>query len=233
MTDDEWEQCDDPAAMLRHLRGRSRLWRLRLLALLGLPQKRRLERKPRLFAAACCRRVWPLLTEDRSRKAVETAERFADGQVGTQELALARSLAAESPWGAAARAAARAAWASPWEAARAAAAEAVRAVEWEAGPGAAAAGTAERAAQCALLRDLVGVPGRRVVADPAWLWWDGGAAFKLARAVYDERRFDRLPELADALAAAGCTDAEILAHCRAGGDHARGCWALDALLGKA
>ena len=43
---------------------------------------------------------------------------------------------------------------------------------------------------------------------------------------------DRLPILADALEEAGCTNAEFLNHCRGGGIHARGCWALDLLLGR-
>jgi hypothetical protein len=55
---------------------------------------------------------------------------------------------------------------------------------------------------------------------------------KLAAAIYAERAFDRLPVLADALEDAGCTDAEILGHCRAGGEHVRGCWVVDLVLGK-
>ena len=38
--------------------------------------------------------------------------------------------------------------------------------------------------------------------------------------------------LADALDDAGCSDAGVLAHCRGPGEHARGCWLLDGLLGK-
>jgi hypothetical protein len=38
--------------------------------------------------------------------------------------------------------------------------------------------------------------------------------------------------LADALLDAGCADEELLAYCRGGGEHVRGCWAVDALLGK-
>jgi hypothetical protein len=53
----------------------------------------------------------------------------------------------------------------------------------------------------------------------------------LARAVYDERAFDRLPILADALEEAGCDSAELLAHCRNSGPHVRGCWAVDAVRG--
>jgi hypothetical protein len=55
---------------------------------------------------------------------------------------------------------------------------------------------------------------------------------KLSRAIYDDRAFDRLPVLADALEDAGCTDRTILAHCRSGGEHVRGCWVVDLLLGK-
>jgi hypothetical protein len=42
----------------------------------------------------------------------------------------------------------------------------------------------------------------------------------------------RLAVLADALEDAGCTDAEILSHCRSPGPHVRGCWVVDEILGK-
>jgi hypothetical protein len=48
--------------------------------------------------------------------------------------------------------------------------------------------------------------------------------------INEEGRFEALPILADALEEAGCRDADLLAHCRAPGPHARGCWLLDALL---
>jgi len=55
---------------------------------------------------------------------------------------------------------------------------------------------------------------------------------RTAQAIYEERSFDRLPQLADVLEAAGCADAEIIGHCRDKGPHVRGCWLLDLLLGK-
>jgi hypothetical protein len=54
----------------------------------------------------------------------------------------------------------------------------------------------------------------------------------LAQAIDDERAFDRLPILADALEDAGCTDADLLNHCRGPGLHVMGCWVVDMLLGK-
>jgi hypothetical protein len=41
-----------------------------------------------------------------------------------------------------------------------------------------------------------------------------------------------MPILADALEEAGCENAEVLAHCREPGPHARGCWVPDGVLGK-
>jgi len=75
-------------------------------------------------------------------------------------------------------------------------------------------------------------PFRPVVLDPAWLAWNGGAVRKMAQAIYEKRRFADLPILADALEEAGCTDAAILAHCRGGGEHVRGCWVVDLLTGR-
>jgi hypothetical protein len=86
---------------------------------------------------------------------------------------------------------------------------------------------------CALLRDIFGLlPYRPVALDRTWLTWRDGTISKLAQAIYDERAFDRLPILADALVDAGCTDEAILGHCRGPGPHIRGCWVVDLLLGK-
>ena len=86
--------------------------------------------------------------------------------------------------------------------------------------------------ECALLRDIVGNPFRPVTLDPAWLRWNDGCVPKIAQSIYEERRFGELPILADALEDAGCDNADILAHCRGPEPHVRGCWAVDAILGK-
>jgi hypothetical protein len=84
-----------------------------------------------------------------------------------------------------------------------------------------------------LLREVTGNPFRTVAIDSAWLAWNHGTVPAVARRVYEDRAFHDLPILADALEDAGCTDADLLAHCRTGGGHVRGCWALDLLLGRA
>src|SRR5207302_11255992 len=92
----------------------------------------------------------------------------------------------------------------------------------------------EQTAQADLLRCIVGPLLFRAppAVHPAWLGWNGGTVLHLAQAIYDERSFDRLPVLADALEEAGSDNEELLSHCRGLGPHARGCWVLDVLLGK-
>jgi hypothetical protein len=80
-----------------------------------------------------------------------------------------------------------------------------------------------------LLRDIFGNPFHPVIFDPRWRTAD---VVGLARGIYEERAFDRLPLLADALLDAGCDDEHLLAHVRGPGPHARGCWAVDLVLGK-
>jgi hypothetical protein len=65
--------------------------------------------------------------------------------------------------------------------------------------------------------------------EPAWLT---STVIALAKGIEDERAFDRLPILADALQDAGCDNADILDHCRGPGPHVRGCWVVDLVLGK-
>jgi hypothetical protein len=84
-----------------------------------------------------------------------------------------------------------------------------------------------------ILRDILGpFLFHPLTVSPAVLTWNGGTIPKLAQAIYDERAFDRMPMLADALEEAGCTDADILAHCRSGHEHVRGCWVVDLILGR-
>jgi hypothetical protein len=91
----------------------------------------------------------------------------------------------------------------------------------------------ERAFQCYCLRDLFGpLPFRPVAFNPVWLTWHSGLLVSMARQMYDSRNFSDMPILADALEEAGCTDQDILAHCRSGGEHVRGCFVLDLLLGE-
>jgi hypothetical protein len=87
-------------------------------------------------------------------------------------------------------------------------------------------------AQCRLIRDLFGNPFRPPRVEGAWLRCRDGTAWRLASAIYEGRRFDELPVLADALEDGGCDDRALLTHCRGPGEHVRGCWALDAVLGK-
>jgi hypothetical protein len=73
---------------------------------------------------------------------------------------------------------------------------------------------------------------RRVVTSANWLTYNHATVPAIARRIYEERAFHDLPFLADALEDAGCTDADILSHCRQGGEHVRGCWVVDLVLGK-
>jgi hypothetical protein len=236
MTEAEWLACAEPTPMLEFLGGRAS------------------SRKLRLFAVACCRRIWPLITEAHCREAVEVAERFADGLV-TAEVQEAAHMAAErvrrevedtkAPlFSGVAYATAHAASytihdkGTVWLACRAAVNAACAAAHALSSQGAsegevAAAVGAESAAQTALVRDIFGNPFRPApFPDPSWQAWKDGAVVKMAQAVYDDRAFDRLPVLADALEEAGCAQADLLAHCRQPGLHVRGCWVVDLLLGK-
>jgi hypothetical protein len=80
------------------------------------------------------------------------------------------------------------------------------------------------------VRDIFGNPFRPVAVDPGWLT---STVVALARGIYDDRAFERMPILADALEDSGCDHADVLAHCRgAEATHVRGCWVVDLLLGK-
>jgi hypothetical protein len=92
----------------------------------------------------------------------------------------------------------------------------------------------------ALVREVFDNPFRGNALASSLSGWNGGALVKLPNASYDLRRLpegtldrSRLAVLADALEEAGCADAGILRHCRRPGEHLRGYWALDLVLGKA
>jgi hypothetical protein len=87
----------------------------------------------------------------------------------------------------------------------------------------------ERSGQCELLRDIFGNPIHTVTVAPSWLT---PAVVNLAQSINDDRAFDRMPALADALHESGCNNDEILGHCRGRGLHMRGCWALDLVMGR-
>jgi hypothetical protein len=235
MTESEWHNAADPLAMLEFLRANGILS----------------ERKARLFAVACWRRIWPLLTDERSRRTVETAERFADGLASAEEL--------KAAWGEARSAIREPRWegltggtAELWAAACVVEQEgtvALRAARAAAGARASpqdrdkwqAAWDQEQKAQAGLLRDLYGPSPFRPLLIPASVKaWNSGLVVRLARAAYDHRQLpagtlerERLAVLADALEEAGCTDPDVLGHLREpGAVHVRSCFTLDLLLAR-
>jgi hypothetical protein len=226
MNELEWMHSVDPDAMLRFLQGQVD------------------DRRLRLFACACCRRIWNLLDRPPSRWAVEVAERYADGLATAKERAAARTAAFPS----AGEGDVRASWAAYWAAsfniaesvwnASTAASEAVarhatrfisgglpQVTAWEAGR------DQERQAQASLLRDIFGNLVNPIEPQAHWGKANGGAACKLAEVIYRERKFGEMTILADALEDAGCEDEALLSHCRAPYPHVAGCWALDLFRG--
>jgi hypothetical protein len=234
VTERDWlapSRPDAPYRMLTHMREQ------------GIARRKGGRRKLRLLACACCRLVWPLLGEEH-RRTVEVAERVADGRADREEQAAASATARQAAlaradyngW-AAAQAAAATARPNAAEAARLALLRTFDA--WARHPRSPGAvdkrlwAECERC-QCGLFRDLFRNPFRppAVLMRPAVLAHHGGAARRLAEAIYEGRRFEDLPVLADVLEEAGCCDAALLGHLRGPGPHVLGCWALDGVLGK-
>jgi hypothetical protein len=225
MTAEAWDKCQDLGPMLRCLSGKAS------------------NRKLRLFASSCVRRVWHLLGDERTRRAVEVAERYADGLATDDELRLSceggdypslrARLQAEAEGDAPNSY-------SPIDLAYLAdfhyLPRVCDALDIAAKDAARFGGTthaAEQAAQCALLRCIFGNPFRPPIVFPsAMLAHNDGALMKLATVIYDGRRWDELPLLADALEECGCTDQAVLDHLRGPGPHARGCFVVDALTGR-
>jgi hypothetical protein len=89
-----------------------------------------------------------------------------------------------------------------------------------------AAYEAERKEQAGLLRDLLGDPFSPVCIDASWLTWDAGTGVRVARSIYEERRWEDMPILGDVLEEAGCSDEGILSHCRGKGPTSGAVWLL-------
>jgi hypothetical protein len=193
-------------------------------------ERRLSARQLRLAASACCRRAWRLLVSERSRRAVALAERRADGLVEDARLAAAHREAVD----AAEQQADPAQQAAAWLAAHAADPNLLR---WPEGLALALKRLAwTPAGQDTFYYDLfrpvvddVQGPVRRAWFRPDWAT---PTVVALTRRVLDERDEVAMLVLADALEDAGCVDEGLLAHCRSGEKHVRGCWALDVITGK-
>jgi hypothetical protein len=262
MTEAEWLASNDVTAMYVFLRDTTTLFRTRWHGFRAVPRFAFGERKSRLFAVACCRRVLHLMPTDEARDCVLAAELFADGRITADQLSGAVDVSmrsCEQDWRRrrsarvpadrraherevldalgrvhrqeSARSGVIRASAEAW--AHAALIETTAIVHGESFAGQyRALVEAEFARQAGLLRDVVGNPFRPSAIDPAWLAWNDRCVERLARLVYEEHAFDRLPILHDALLDAGCDDERVLAHCRPAEGHVRGCWVLDLLLGQ-
>ena len=214
MTEAEWVACNDPEKMLVQVKGLAS------------------DRKLRLFSVACHRRVAHLCHDVRSRSCADVEELYADGRATANELRLAYGRIFEHPnvlvnmvvsdTNAYARSTAAAArWLAHPE---------VRAAQQTGNYPIVAENSEERIAQAGLLRCIFGRFVNSILG--AVTIWRTANATNLAQTIYDDRAFDRLPILADALEEAGCTTADVLDHCRQPGEHVRCCWVVYLVLGR-
>jgi len=224
MTESDWLVCASPAPMLDCLKETGQADDFRL----------------RLFGAACCRRVWQYMRDERSRDGVRLAECVTLEQpvIGFVSKGCFEAYTGErngSPAEFYAAEAAALLFINISDAATCAAQSAAML-------GGSILNSAlgrERLAQAALVRCIFGTLFRPLQPlDPSLLTWNGGVVLKLAQAAYDERLMPsgeldpgRLAVLADALEDAASSDEQLLRHLRSEGPHARGCVAVDAILG--
>src|SRR5262245_8042524 len=228
MTEAEWLACTDPTPMLDFLKASGKLT----------------DRKARLLVVAVCRRMWHLLTDERTRRAVEVAERFADGLANRKELEAAWHLALvashdgdqegqasfQKEGSIYCALVAAGGWSLPTDSAcRPFVLDQVAKM-------ASCFEQTERALQCAVSDIFGSLPFRPVALDNSWLT---PTVLRLAWAAYEGRCLPactldpaRLAVLSDALEDAGCTDEQVVAHLREPSPHVRGCWVIDLLLGK-
>jgi hypothetical protein len=209
MTEAQWLKGNKPAAMLMFLQEE----------MAGRADARR---KVRLWAAACCRLIWHLFENPKSRKLIETSERYADGEVTFRELKTLwdahREKVGRASWGAflAEGVSHRDIWQGTLEG-------------WASLSSPPAKPAVQDVVMADLFREIFGNPFRPVVFAPEW---HTDTVVALARTMYESRDFSAMPILADALQDAGCDNEDILNHCRSPGPHARGCWVVDLVLGK-
>jgi hypothetical protein len=223
MTEEAWlDDNSHPQRMVFHLSN------------CGFARSKVGRRKLRLFACACCRVIWDVIPHEDLRKAVLVAERFSDGHASKEELSTARAKVedmqgvhgsfGDGP---------AAVWVAITMCVEAANPRPFAAAFMMTATGEPLAGKMPaRQAEARLsdlLRDVFGNPFRPITLNPSWLT---STVLTLARQMYDSRDFSPMPILADALQDAGCDNEDILNHCRQPGEHVRGCWCVDHLIGR-
>jgi hypothetical protein len=208
MNESEWLTCTDPTLMLKCL------------------HKKITTRKMLLFSVACCRRILHLSEDEAVKKAVDTIEKYADGFSSYEELRAAE--AATGTWAMALDEAGEDIWAMGYSMSWSA--WAMSFVMLRADKASLERITLnERQAQSSLLRDVFANPFRSADIFPSCFTLD---TVRLAQAIYEKRAFHHLLKLADNLEQVGCDNQEMLQHCRHQGEHVRGCWVVDLILGK-
>ena len=203
MTEAEWLSSTDSTPMLEFLRGK--------------PSARKL----RLFAVRCCHALWGDIGDERSKVAVEIAEKHAEGLATLDELVAAHA-AHERTFGRHTHDGIYYAIEAATEHPAGFDPHYILASEFPSLIG------EERRWQASVLRDIFN-PFHTITLDPSWLT---STVTTLARTMYDTRDFSAMPILADALQDSGCEDTQVLSHCRGPGPHVRGCWVCDLCLNK-